>query len=402
MFQLTDPQLRALLDSGETDRLERKERLAGDAPNTIREAICAFANDLPNHGAPGVVIVGMTDAGQPSGLVVDAPLLVNLAAMRDDGNILPLPTMSVERRSVDGHDYAIVIVAPADAPPVRYRGRVYIRIGPRRGVASRQDERILGEKRRHRDLPFDLQPIPTANLDDLQRRLFEEEYLPAAFARDVLDANERSYEERLSALRMIASVDRPTPTLLGVLVLSARSRDFVPGAYVQFLRIAGRDLGDPIVDQELVTGTLAQVLQRTDEKVRAHVNVAVDITSGATETRVPDYPIAAIEQLVRNAVMHRTYEGTNAPVRLTWFEDRIEIQSPGGPFGLVTVENFGRPGVADYRNPDIADAMKTMGFVQRFGVGIATAARALADNGNPPIEWNVNEQFVFATLRRRP
>lgn len=100
--------------------------------------------------------------------------------------------------------------------------------------------------------------------------------------------------------------------------------------------------------------------------------------------------------------MHRTYEGTNAPVRVTWFDDRIEVQSPGGPFGAVTVENFGRAGVTDYRNPNLAEAMKTLGFVQRFGVGIATAQKAMVANGNPRVLWDVNDRYVLATLQGRP
>jgi len=78
------------------------------------------------------------------------------------------------------------------------------------------------------------------------------------------------------------------------------------------------------------------------------------------------------------APMHR-YEATNAPVRVYWFDDRIEIHNPGGPFGSVTQENFGRPGVTDYRNPNLAEALRALGFVQRFGAGIAIARRALCD-----------------------
>ena len=97
--------------------------------------------------------------------------------------------------------------------------------------------------------------------------------------------------------------------------------------------------------------------------------------------------------------MHRTYENTNAPIRVYWFNDRIEIHSPGGPFGLVTIENFGTPGIADYRNPHIAEALRVLGYVQRFGVGIATAQRALALNGNAPAEFNVQPNIVMATIR---
>ncbi len=104
----------------------------------------------------------------------------------------------------------------------------------------------------------------------------------------------------------------------------------------------------------------------------------------------------------RDAVMHRTYENTNAPVRVYWFDDRIEITNPGGPFGTVTAENFGRPGFNDYRNPNLATVLKTLGFVQRFGFGIADARKALAENGNPPLEFQVEPTTVLATLRRAP
>jgi ATP-dependent DNA helicase RecG len=239
-------------------------------------------------------------------------------------------------------------------------------------------------------------------LSDLDRRRFEEEYLAASFAADVLAANERSYEDRLAATKMIASTDDRVPTVLGILVLSSRTRDLLPGAYVQFLRIAGRELADPIADEQLIDGPLAELLRRLDEKLSAHNRTAVDLTSGERERRTSTYPMPALQQIVRNAVMHRSYEATNSPVRVTWYDDRIEITNPGGPYGAVTVENFGRPGIADYRNPNVAEALRVMGFVQRFGVGIATARRELEGNGNPPPEFEVNQSHVAVTLRPAP
>ena len=74
-------------------------------------------------------------------------------------------------------------------------------MGPRRGIATVQDERILNEKRRHRDPHFDSQPLPTARMVDLDLRRFEEEYLPLAVGREVVEANERSIEQRLAATK---------------------------------------------------------------------------------------------------------------------------------------------------------------------------------------------------------
>jgi ATP-dependent DNA helicase RecG len=131
----------------------------------------------------------------------------------------------------------------------------------------------------------------------------------------------------------------------------------------------------------------------------SHNRTEVDLTSEDREQRTSLYPMAALQQLVRNAIMHRSYEATNAPVRVTWFDDRIEITNPGGPFGAVSAENFGEPGVSDYRNPGIAEALRVLGFVQRFGVGIATARKALQANRNPPPEFAVTSSHVGGTLR---
>jgi ATP-dependent DNA helicase RecG len=400
-MMLSDDQLLALLTDLESDRVERKETFKGDAPDKVRQAVCAFANDLPGRGQPGVVFIGARDRdGSASGLVVTDELLRQLADIRSDGNILPLPTMTVERRRLGEADFAVIIVTPCDAPPVKYGGRIWIRTGPRRDIASAQDERILAEKRRHRDLPFDLQPVSFARLDDLNRTFFESEYLPGAFSSDILDTNGRTFEQRLSACRMVVAADQPTPTVLGAIVLSDRPRDLVPCSYVQFLRIDGDSLADPIMDEASIDGRLGEIIARLDEKMKAHISTRVDLTTSDKEQRISDYPLAALQQLTRNAIMHRTYENTSAPVRVTWFSDRIEIQSPGGPYGVVNTTNFGQPGVTDYRNPHIAEALKVMGYAQRFGVGIETARRLLQRNGNPGPEFVTSANHVLVTLRK--
>ena len=402
MTSYTPAELERMLTDVESDLVERKESMRGDVPTKVREAVCAFANDLPDHRQAGVVFVGARDDGTPAGLQVTDELLRTLADIKTDGNIVPPPVLAVAKHVLRGAEMAVVTVLPADSPPVRYQGRTWIRVGPRRAIASAQDERVLNEKRRYRDPHFDSQPVPTATVADLNRTRFEQEYLPVAVAAEVIAANDRSSEERLAATKMIRSVDDPRPTVAGVLVLGARPRDFLPGAYIQFLRVAGTADGDPIVDEGLLDGPMADMIRRTDEKLVAHNYTTVDFTSGPTESRRSLYPLAALQQLVRNALMHRTYEGTNAPVRAYWFDDRIEIMSPGGPYGIVTAETFGQPGVVDYRNPILAEAMRVLGFVQRFGFGIPTARRLLREQGHPEPEFRVEPNWVHCTVRPRP
>lgn len=400
MLTYTDDELEALLQDVEADWVERKESFKGDVPSKAREAVCAFANDLPGRGKAGVLLIGVKDDGTPAHCPITDELLRNLGDIKTDGNILPMPTMMVEKRRLRGVDVAVVTVQPSDMPPVRYKGRIWVRTGPRRSIATAQEERILNERRRCRDLPFDISPVPSATLAELSRLRFEEEYLPQAYAPDVLAANGRTYEQKLSSCRMVDAPDEPTPTVLGLLTLGVRPRDFIPGAYIQFLRIAGMTMADDVIDQRLIDGTLPEMLRAVNEKFQAHNRVEVDILSAPTHTFASPYPAAAFQQLVYNAVLHRSYEGTNAPVGVYWFDDRIEIHSPGGPYGNVNVENFGCPGIVDYRNPNIAGVLKTYGFVQAFGRGIATARRELERNGNPSLDLQPNLGCVVAIMRR--
>ena len=101
-----------------------------------------------------------------------------------------------------------------------------------------------------------------------------------ASAPDILDANERTLEEQLAVTKMIASVDEPSATVMGILVLGKNPQDFLPGAYVQFLRIDGNELTDEILDNEAIRGAIPDQIRRLDDKLRAHNRIAVDITSG--------------------------------------------------------------------------------------------------------------------------
>lgn len=399
---MEDQQLEALMNDLESDHVERKASLADK--EKICEAICAFANDLPNHKQPGVLFIGVNDNGTCANLTIDDKLLLTLSELRSNGNILPFPTITLQKRRFHGCEVAVIIVEPSDAPPVRFRGRTWIRVGPRRAIATQEEERRLTEKRRARDLPFDIRPISSAIPDDLDLSLFQRVYLPSALPIDIIQENHRTPNQQLMAMRFASGEEaNPIPTVLGILVLGKDPRQFFPGAYIQFVRIDGTDLvDDPIKDQKEIDGPLPDMLRLLDEILQANISTATDIIAKSKEVRRPNYPIVALQQLTRNAILHRTYEGTNAPIRIYWFSDRIEIQNPGGPFGQVTASNFGHPGITDYRNPHIAEVMKNLGYVQRFGMGISLARKELKKNGNPPPEFSVEDALVFVTIRRRP
>lgn len=396
---LSEDEIAQLAGDLESFRVERKESFKS-VKSAVEEAICALSNDLPGTGQPGVVLLGVSDrTGRPTGLEVTDELLREITDIRSSGNILPFPLMSVYRVQLDGVPIVVIEVQPSRDTPVRLRGRVCVRIGPRKGTATRDEERILTERRRSWDGPFDQRPVPGSVLEDLDLLLFEREFLPSAIDSETLRQNGRSVPEQLAALHLASSDG--VPNVAGLLVLGHDPTTYLPGAYVQFLRLDGRELTDPIIDRKEIGGPLPAVLRRVDEITNAHIRVATAVAGEQVEARRPDYPMTAMQQLLRNAVIHRNYETSNAPVQWYWFADRIEIHNPGGLFGRATPQSFGRPGGNDYRNPTVAASLYALGFVQRFGLGVPLARKSCRENGNPEPEFIFGESSFAVIVRAR-
>lgn len=392
----SDAELEKLLVDGESNLVERRRR-ASDR-SAIRRTICAFANDLPASGDVGVIFVGVEDDGTCADIAVDDDLLSRLAQMRGDGSILPVPAVTVDKKTLGGCEVAVIQVAPAESPPIRFEGRVFVKVGPTVQKASPEDEQRLSERVLASRRNFDLRPAVDACVDDLDLDFLRDTYIPGAVARDVLEQNRRPLEQQLCSLRLLPQ-DRPAN---GALIAFGRDPLFwAPGAYVQFLRVAGIRLTDPIRSRKELTGSLEDVMRRLHELIDIHISVGADITSAARELRLPDFPADALRQLTGNAIMHRSYENTNSPTRVYWFDDRIEVLSPGGLFGSVTPENI-HQGVTDYRNPLIAEILFHLGFAQRFGLGIQLAKESLRDNGNPPPEFIFQPTHVNVVVRGIP
>lgn len=391
---MTEQELNDLIVGHEADRVEFTTSTKDT--EKFSEAVCAFANDLPNHGQPGYLVVGVDDRGRFAGITVTDELLRNLGGLRDDGNIQPLPTITVERLVTSAGQAAVVVVQPSTIPPVRYKGRVCIRIGPRRGYATEQDERILIERRVAQARTFDAQPCLGSALDDLSKPLFLIDYRQQALAPEVIEENKRPVEQQLASLRFF-DLKRGCPTYAGLLLFGLDVRQWLPGAYVQFLRLSGDSLAAPVTNDRELFGDLLTVLRELDALVDAQLVHRPVEQSSLRERNDETYPRIAVRELLMNAVMHRDY-GSTAPLRITWLEDRVEIQSPGGLYGEASPENF--PRQTSYRNPVIAEALKALGYVNRYGRGVIRAQEALAANGSPPAEFQFDSGYVLAIIRR--
>ena len=393
---LTVDQLRTLMAAPESDRVEKTTSTRNT--DKFGEAICAFANDFPGHRQPGYLLVGVDDDGQAGGLVVTDALLRTLGDLRSNVNLEPQPVMTVAKHTVDGDDVAVVEVMPSDLPPVRYKGRVWIRVGPSRRGANQQEERILTERRTALQRTFDTRPCHGSTGKDLIPDLFLVTYLPAAVAHDVIEENRRDRNEQMASLRFY-DLAADCPTNAGVLLFAKDPLRWIPGAWVQFVRWAGNTIADDPIATRRFSGDLLSVLRDVNAFVSLPTQSYPVAESVLRERTENDYPAVAIRELLLNAIMHRSYE-SNAPVRFYWYDDRIEIQNPGGLYGMASPENF--PRQTDYRNPVIAEAMATLGYVNAFGRGVIRAQEALRKNGNPAAEFAFEPSHVLATIRRKP
>ena len=389
------PDIQALLSDLESFRVERTASTS--KTDKLCEAICAFANDMPGTGKPGYLFVGVDRNGKPTGIDVDERLLEDLAGLRDNGNILPIPSMNVFKESVDGKAFAVIEVHPSDTPPVRFKQTVWVRTGPSKDRATAEQERRLEERRVDRARTWDMRACAGATLDDLAMDLFKLGYLTNAVSAEVLLENGRTIEEQLGSLRFFHK-KLNCPTNAAVLLFGKDVLEFVPGGYVQYVRYEGTSLSDPPAEERRLSGDLINVM-RSLARLAKELAVERPIRRpDLTERIASDYPAVALHELFMNAVIHRNYEASTTPVSINHFTDRIEIQNPGSLYGDLTADQF--PGGTAYRNPVLAEAAKTLGFANRFGRGIALASAHLRANGSPDLEHMVGHNHLAMIVRK--
>ena len=172
-----------------------------------------------------------------------------------------------------------------------------------------------------------------------------------------------------------------------------------PGYLMVGVHDDGRPCGLRVTDERRFSGDLLTVLRELDAFIGTRVPSRPVVSSALREGREDEYPVVALRELLLNAVMHRAYEST-APIRFYWYSGRVEIQNAGGLYGEATPENF--PRQTAYRNPIVAEAMKSLGYVNKYGRGVIRTQEALSKNGNPPPEFTFETTYFLATIRSRP
>lgn len=385
---ITRDELDKLIVNLEQDRLEKTVSVANK--DKFGEALCAFANDFPNHQKPGYLIVGVNDDGTKSGLPVDEQILRTLMSFRTDGRIVPPPVITVAGFEYEDGFVAVAEVIPSFQPPVRYKGRVYIRIGPRKDFANIAEERILSEKRSSFAISYDTLPCYGSTLEDINLEIFKLSYLPTAIDEETLALNGREITEQLASLKFY-DLKANCPTNASILLFGKNPGFFIPGAAVQYVRFTGNDGASDFEYEHRFEGDLTTQMRVIEDFIKSQLVKKVLHNIGEEHQYV--YPLSALKELVYNAIIHRDYQ-SNAAIKFYEFNDRIEISNAGGLYGKARPENF--PKENDYRNPTIAEAAYNLGYVNRFNLGIERATAALLKNGNPEPVFDYNHSNSFS------
>jgi ATP-dependent DNA helicase RecG len=189
-------------------------------------------------------------------------------------------------------------------------------------------------------------------------------------------------ERRLAALGLGAGAGADWhPTVAALLLFGRAPHHTLPQVQVKAARFRGSDVSGFIVDRAELSGAAGPLIEAVSQFVTRNMRVGGAI-EGVYRRDVPEYPIQAVREAVTNAVAHRDYSLTGQKVQVRMFDDRLEIESPGGLAGPVTLDTLE---VRRYsRNPRLAQAMYMLRLVEEMGTGIRRIKRALAELGSEP------------------
>lgn len=351
-MNLTDDDLRRFVANGRGAAVDWFPEVELPA---VQDTMAAMANGaggvilLGIDGQPGV-IAGVTDASE----VVEK--LLQLALAVDPALMLPLPqVVTVDGRSV------VALTIPRGMPHVyAVGGRFLQRVGAENApLRTRELYALMAERS---EIGFETEPVPGATRDDID---WAKARAYAASLRGIAETRVEPILVKRGCLVEQEGVLRPTHA--GILLFGRDPQQFVRGADITAARFASETMSDSFTRQDIV-GTLPDQIRRAEMFLVD--TLRKDVLLGAAMARAEqfEYPLEAARELVVNAVAHRDYRITGDGIRLFIFSNRMEVTSPGGLPGPVTVDNIKDERFS--RNPVIVQVLSDMGYIERLGYGV--------------------------------
>lgn len=345
-----------ILDLLAAGRSETVDWLPGRAPvSDIAAMLVAMANARGGTLLLGVAPrsdrpVGVDDAENAINCVLEAALSI------EPPLIIPMPQL------IQTHGSPMVVVQVPRGMPYVYAlaGRFLRRVGTANTAMTPADLRRLMLERG--DVTFEAEPARNARRTDLDWEQVE------AYAMGLSGIGGASPEQVLLKRGCLTRRDDIlVPTNAGILLFGRDPQQFLRGADITAARFAGGEMGDVFTRQD-IGGTLPQQIQRAETFLVDNLRKGVQLGDRMARSEQMEYPLKAVRELVVNAVAHRDYSIQGDGIRLYLFSDRLEITSPGGLPGPVTVDNIVDERFS--RNSAIVQVLSDLGFIERLGYGV--------------------------------
>jgi ATP-dependent DNA helicase RecG len=323
------------------------------APDLIAATLVAMANSQGGKLLIGIFHDTIAGVGDPE-TTIDQVLQAALTI--DPPLIIPLP------RAVQVRDKTVIVTQiPPGMPHIYSLGGRYLY---RKGfenfpLSSRDLRRLLLERG---ELSFETEIARGASLDDLDWDKVKE------YVASLKGISENSVEQLLFKRGCLTQQDgQPRPTNAGILLFARDPQRHIRGAEITAVRFAGESMSDTFTRQDIL-GTLPDQIRRAEMFLIDHLRKGVQLRHTMERKERFEYPMEAARELVVNAVAHRDYSISGDGILLLIFSNRMEVRSPGGLPGPVTIANIKDERFS--RNPAIVQVLADMGFIERLGYGV--------------------------------
>jgi predicted HTH transcriptional regulator len=382
--------LSPIISQPEGRRLEFKETLP--ERSDLAKTIVAFAND-----AGGELYIGIrNDPREVTGLPEEELMAIeeqvsNIIFDRCYPAILPEITFLTEE---DKHIIRVMVYR-GSMPPyyLKEKGKLkgtYIRVGSTNRLA---DEIIIAElERRKRNISFDSEIVMEKSVTELNIENFMKEYQNKTD--EVLDMQTL---RKLELIKEVSGTEYPTNALVLFSDDELRNSMF-HFAKVECARFKGTT-SEEFIDQKSILPNIATQAEEAYNFVLRHINKGATVEGVYTVSRW-EYPVKAIREAIRNAVVHRDYSLTGKDVKVAVYDDMVEITSPGLLPPSIDYDAM-ESRQSDARNKIIAPVFKRMGIIDQWGNGLKLISDELKDYPNIELRWKevgLSFQLQFVKL----
>lgn len=382
-------------------------------PETILHSICAFANDIDNWGG-GYIIIGIEEEnGMPKlpveGLEKSSIDRINKELLQKCNLIEPRYIPVVEQTTFAGADIIVLWIPGGDARPykcpvafpteksAKAEKAFYIRKLSNSIRANQLEEKELFMLANN--VPFDDRANMTANVEDMRASLISE-YLYAVGSDLYSDSLKRPLADLASDMRLIGGPsEMRKPLNVGLMFFNER-----PDVFFGYARIEVVDKPDPTgigMTEKVFTGPLDRQLRDALSYIQNYIikEKVTKVPGRAEAERIYNYPYAAVEEALSNAVYHKSYQ-IGEPITVSVTPDRMEITSLPGPDRTIPAEDIANRKMVSrrYRNRRIGDFLKELKLVEGRNTGIPTILRAMRQNGSELPNFETDDERTYLTV----